>query len=134
MSSNMVFGLALAVFAIAMLTGCGTPAKDNSAEGDKKGTTESMEKANEKPPSAEDGGEADAKLTAARAELAKLPAEDVAAAEKQHKCPVSGELLGSMGVPIKVDVNGRSVWICCAGCKDALLEKPDEYLGKLPPE
>lgn len=134
MSSNMVFGWALAVFTTAMLTGCGTPAKDNSAEGDNKGTTGSAEKANEKSPSAEHGSEADAKLTAARAELAKLPAEDAAAAEKQHACPVSGELLGSMGVPIKVDVNGQPVWICCAGCKDALLEKPDEYLAKLPPE
>ena len=50
---------------------------------------------------------------------------------KQHFCPVSGEMLGSMGVPEKVDVNGQPVWICCDGCKDKLLADPDKYLAKL---
>ena len=66
-----------------------------------------------------------------KVELAKLSPEDAASAEKQHMCPVSGEMLGTMGVPQKVDVNERSVWICCDGCKDQLLNKPDEYLAKL---
>ena len=69
-----------------------------------------------------------------KAELAKLSSEDAASAEKQHMCPVSGEMLGAMGPPEKVDVNGQSVWICCDGCKDQLLEKPDEYLAKLKKE
>ena len=43
------------------------------------------------------------------ANLAKLSAEDREAAETQHDCPVSGEHLGSMGVPIKIDVNGKPV-------------------------
>ncbi|WP_460166783.1 hypothetical protein [Thermostilla marina] len=50
---------------------------------------------------------------------------------KQHICPVSGEMLGSMGTPIKVDVSGRQVWICCEGCRDSLLAEPDKYLAKL---
>lgn len=66
-----------------------------------------------------------------KAELAKLSPEDAAAAEKQHVCPVSGEMLGTMGAPQKIDVNGQNVWICCDGCKDQLLEKPDQYLAKL---
>jgi Cu(I)/Ag(I) efflux system membrane fusion protein len=66
-----------------------------------------------------------------QAELAKLSPEDAASAEKQHMCPVSGKMLGAMGAPQKVDVNGQQVWICCDGCKDQLLEKPDEYLAKL---
>jgi len=66
-----------------------------------------------------------------KAELAKLSPEDAESAEKQHMCPVSGEMLGTMGAPQKIDVNGRNVWICCDGCKDQLLEKPDEYLAKL---
>jgi outer membrane murein-binding lipoprotein Lpp/YHS domain-containing protein len=66
-----------------------------------------------------------------KAELAKLSPEDAASAEKQHLCPVSGEMLGTMGAPIKVDVNGQQVWICCDGCKKALLENPDEHLAKL---
>ena len=69
-----------------------------------------------------------------RAELAKLSAEDAASAEKQHVCPVSGKMLGTMGPPQKIDVNGQQVWICCAGCKDQLLQKPDKYLAKLKKE
>lgn len=66
-----------------------------------------------------------------KVELAKLSPEDAASAEKQHICPVSGEMLGTMGAPEKVDVNGQQVWICCAGCKDSLLESPEKYLAKL---
>jgi Cu(I)/Ag(I) efflux system membrane fusion protein len=65
------------------------------------------------------------------AALAKLSAEDRPLAEAQAVCVVSDEKLGSMGVPQKVAINGKEVWICCAGCKDSLLENPDEYLAKL---
>ena len=68
------------------------------------------------------------------AELAKLSAEDRDSAEKQHFCPVSGEMLGAMGAPLKIDVNGQQVWICCGDCKDKLLENPGEYLAKLKKE
>ena len=67
-----------------------------------------------------------------KAELAKLSPEDATSAEKQHMCLVSGEMLGTMGAPIKMDVNGQQVWICCKGCKKALLDDPDKYLAKLP--
>ncbi len=63
--------------------------------------------------------------------LKELSPEDYDSAMKQHVCPVSGEMLGSMGAPIKVDVGGKSVWICCDGCRDKLLANPDEYLSKL---
>lgn len=66
-----------------------------------------------------------------RAELAKLPPEDAASAEQQHFCPVSGEMLGTMGAPLKVDVNGQEVWICCETCKEQLLKSPEKYLAKL---
>jgi len=69
-----------------------------------------------------------------KAELAKLSPEDAASAEKQHLCPVSGEMLGTMGAPKKIDVDGQQVWICCDGCKDKLLANPDEYLAKLKKE
>lgn len=67
-----------------------------------------------------------------KAELAKLSEGDRTSAEKQHMCPVSGVMLGAMGAPIKVDVKGQDVWICCDGCKDKLMATPDEYLAKLP--
>lgn len=63
--------------------------------------------------------------------LAELSEEDRAVAVKQKICPVSGELLGSMGAPIKVTVKEREVFLCCAGCKGAITEDPDKYLAKL---
>lgn len=66
-----------------------------------------------------------------KAELAKLSPEDAASAEQQRICPVSGQLLGSMGPPIKVEVDGREVWICCEGCRDPLLENPEKHLASL---
>jgi Cu(I)/Ag(I) efflux system membrane fusion protein len=69
-----------------------------------------------------------------KATLAKLSPEDRASAEKQQVCAVSGEQLGTMGVPLKVDVNGRDVWVCCESCQDPLLENPEKYLAKLESE
>ena len=63
--------------------------------------------------------------------LKELSPEDYKSAMAQHMCPVSGEMLGTMGAPEKVDVNGKSVWICCDGCKDKLLADPDKYLAKV---
>jgi hypothetical protein len=65
-------------------------------------------------------------------QLAKLSPEDRAAAEKQKVCPVTGEPLGSMGVPRKVAVNDREVFICCEGCEEELKADPEKYLAKLP--
>jgi hypothetical protein len=69
-----------------------------------------------------------------KAELAKLSPEDAASAEKQRFCPVSDEMLGTMGPPLKIDVNGTPVWICCKGCREELLAEPDKYLAKLKSE
>ncbi|TWU22397.1 hypothetical protein Pla52o_34530 [Novipirellula galeiformis] len=63
--------------------------------------------------------------------LNELSAEDYKSAMAQHICPVTGKMLGTMGAPEKVDVNGNSVWICCDGCKDKLLADPEKYLAKL---
>lgn len=63
--------------------------------------------------------------------LANFQEEDRQSAMKQHFCPVSGEMLGTMGKPEKVEVDGQSVWICCDGCKDKLLADPEMYLAKL---
>ncbi len=66
--------------------------------------------------------------------LASLPAEDQEAARMQKTCPVSDEPLGSMGGPIKVNVEGRDVFICCEGCTDVLQGDPATFLAKLPQE
>ena len=73
----------------------------------------------------------DSDMNKMKAELAKLSPEDAATAERQHMCPVRGEMLGTMGAPLKIDVKDQQVWICCEGCKDKLLASPDEYFAKL---
>jgi Cu(I)/Ag(I) efflux system membrane fusion protein len=47
-------------------------------------------------------------------------------------CPVTGKPLGSMGPPVRVVVNGRTVLLCCDGCEDKLRKDPDRYLSKKP--
>ena len=64
-----------------------------------------------------------------KANLAKLSAEDRALAEEQRFCPVrKTSRLGSMGVPLKLSVEGQTVFVCCAGCKGAALANPKETL------
>lgn len=63
--------------------------------------------------------------------LAKLSPEDRKLAEKQRVCPVSGEPLGSMGVPVKVTVKNRVVFLCCGGCEEELRKNAYKYLAKL---
>jgi Cu(I)/Ag(I) efflux system membrane fusion protein len=68
------------------------------------------------------------------AESGGLPApakSDQELIAKQKTCPVSDALLGSMGTPVKVTVKGRTVFLCCAGCKAKLLKNPEKYLEKL---
>ncbi len=77
-----------------------------------------------------DAGQSD--MDKMKAGLATLSAEDRAAAEKQHVCPVSGKMLGTMGAPYEVEVDGRQVWLCCPGCEKQLREDPDKFLAKLP--
>lgn len=65
------------------------------------------------------------------AALSKLVPKDRTIAERQRICPVADSRLGLMGTPIKVDVNGRPVFICCEGCRESLLEESVMYLAKL---
>jgi hypothetical protein len=66
------------------------------------------------------------------AALANLSSEDRALAAKQKTCPVTDELLGSMGTPIKVTVEGREVFLCCKGCEDEIKSNFAKYEEKLP--
>lgn len=60
--------------------------------------------------------------------VALLPASEQAAALRQRTCPVIGEPLGSMGKPIRVDVAGRSIYVCCEGCVNAVRRNPEKYM------
>lgn len=64
------------------------------------------------------------------AEMAKLSPEDRKEAEAQKFCVVSSNsLLGSMGAPIKLDIDGQAVFICCSGCKSAAMKDPEKTLA-----
>ena len=62
--------------------------------------------------------------------MAKLSPEDRKEAEAQKFCVVMGDnLLGSMGTPLKLDVNGQPVFVCCSGCKSKALKNPEQTLA-----
>jgi Cu(I)/Ag(I) efflux system membrane fusion protein len=67
-----------------------------------------------------------------RANLDQLGA-DRAAAAAQRFCPVSESRLGDpgMGVPVKVAVKGRVVFVCCGSCRGPVLADPDQMLAKI---
>jgi multidrug efflux pump subunit AcrA (membrane-fusion protein) len=78
-------------------------------------------------------------LAEIRASLPKLPPAERKAVEAQQLCPVQGNALGTMGVPIRVDLGGgRVVYVCCKGCvakarmdAEGMLEKVEKF-KKLP--
>lgn len=62
--------------------------------------------------------------------LSELSAEDREIAESQKYCAVAtSSLLGSMGTPIKVELNGTPVFLCCEGCRKKALRQPEETLA-----
>jgi len=66
------------------------------------------------------------------AERAKLAPVDLALVEAQEWCVVStDERLGAMGAPIKLDIKGQPVFICCKGCKKKAEADPDKTLAKV---
>jgi YHS domain-containing protein len=67
-----------------------------------------------------------------KARLAQLSDEDRKLAEAQVFCVVNtSNELGCMGVPYKVTIEGRTVFLCCEHCKDAALENPQATLATL---
>jgi hypothetical protein len=65
------------------------------------------------------------------AEVKKLSDPDQKLALAQLTCPGSGENLGGMGVPIKIELKGKTVFLCCKGCEKDALANPDATLAKL---
>ena len=62
-----------------------------------------------------------------------LSSEDRTLAEEQLICPVSKIRLGTFGLgsPIRVEVDGSTVMICCEGCRKELLSYPRKYFRAL---
>jgi Cu(I)/Ag(I) efflux system membrane fusion protein len=71
----------------------------------------------------------EAELKEIRKAMEPLSAEDRKLAEAQVICPVTEVRLGSMGMgtPIKLEIEGRTVFICCEGCRDKWVNEPVKY-------
>ncbi len=80
------------------------------------------------PPNVASSQETD-EITAVRA---KLSPADRALVDAQEWCVVSTEeRLGSMGPPIKLDIQGQPVFVCCAGCQKKAKADPVATLAKV---
>ncbi len=65
-------------------------------------------------------------------ERARLSPEDRALVEAQEWCVISNdERLGSMGPPLKLDIRGQPVFICCKGCQKRAEANPEKTLAKV---
>lgn len=61
----------------------------------------------------------------------KVSAVDREAALRQQVCAVAGKPLGSMGVPVKVVLKERSIFLCCKGCESKVKSDPDKVLRRV---
>ena len=62
--------------------------------------------------------------------LAKLDIADRTVAEAQRYCAVlTSSRLGSMGTPIKLEINGEAVFVCCNGCRKKALSEPEATIA-----
>ena len=66
-----------------------------------------------------------------RAAIAKLDPADRPLVELQRYCPDTGERLGSMGVPVKVSLDGKPVFVCCRGCVEKVKAEPAVMLARV---
>ncbi len=74
--------------------------------------------------------DADGQSDEERQNIAKLPAADRKIADIQRVCPITDMPLGSMGVPYKMIVEGKPLFLCCEGCKGKVAEDPQAALEK----
>ena len=63
--------------------------------------------------------------------MKQLSPEDRKAAEAQDYCPVLKTRLGTMGVPTKVTLKGRPVFLCCPKCVDKAKANEQRTLDKV---
>ena len=68
--------------------------------------------------------------TANRLTVSTSTEADQAAITQQRVCAVAGSKLGGMGTPIKVTMNGQTLFLCCKGCVGKLEKDPAGYFAK----
>ncbi|HWY86147.1 MAG TPA: hypothetical protein VNX28_05460 [Gemmataceae bacterium] len=63
--------------------------------------------------------------------LAKLSDADRPLAQAQKFCPVQKGLLGTMGKPDRIEIEGQPVFLCCWGCADDARADPKKTLHQV---
>jgi hypothetical protein len=63
--------------------------------------------------------------------LAKLSDTDRPLAQAQKYCPVQKALLGTMGKPDRIEIEGQPVFLCCSGCADDARADPKKTLREI---
>ena len=113
---NGLLILSAATLLAAGIAGCGNNSEEISPTGD-----------NRDAPASDKGHDANPVVTA----RAKLGVAEQKAVEAQEFCPVSDKRLGVMGTPAKLEVGGDSVFLCCAGCREAAKADPHDTKAKV---
>ncbi len=109
---------ALVTFAVGCQSQTSPPSTEASANVESQGQADAAHEQSE-------DGESEVRLA-----MAELSDDDRKEAEAQKFCAImETSPLGSMGVPLKLDVKGQSVFVCCAGCKSKALKNPDDTLA-----
>ncbi len=130
-----------AALALAAFVGCAKPADDasNATPETPAATSENPATTPEAPAAPADGPAAATPAEASTislsadelAQIDKLPEADRQAAKDQQVCAISGEHLGSMDVPVKKEVDGKPVFLCCKGCTEDFDADPKAALAKV---
>lgn len=81
-------------------------------------------------PGSSGGAASSKKDDAIRAAMADLSEADRSDAIAQDRCAVSGHPLGSMGAPLRVDLRGTSVFLCCKSCESKAFAKPEAAVAR----
>jgi YHS domain-containing protein len=76
------------------------------------------------------GGNAAPANSAAEATDASVKAPGDAKVGEKTRCPVSGETFTVAANSPKVDVDGKTYYLCCAGCTEKFKADPKKYLTK----
>jgi hypothetical protein len=84
-----------------------------------------------KPPAPKSSSWTSEKQAKIEAALNELTAADRQLAQAQKYCPIGGEPLGSMGKPIKLTLQGQTVFLCCSGCENAARADEKGTLAKV---
>lgn len=63
--------------------------------------------------------------------FSKLVPSDRKRVEMQGLCPISGEALGTKGLPVKLMIQDEPVFLCCKECVEKANANPDDTLKKV---